>query len=102
MNKKKELYENWMKENLAGGGTMPEAYALQQLVAYAIEERSYVHYSEIEFDEFPMLKGTQYKIDPYDIVVVTWNDPIFGYLRVDDGEDVLVYSTPEGLKIQNL
>jgi hypothetical protein len=77
-----------------GKDVFHEAYALQLLVEYAIKNKSYIHLSDVKFDD-----ENNPLVDKFDIICCTYNDPIFGYLRTDDGEDVLVYSTNDGLKM---
>ena len=95
----KELYEHYRQEHIDDNGkeNFHDAYALQYLVEHCIKNKNYTHISEVKYND-----QNKPLVGDYEIICCTYNDPIFGIIRVQEDEDVLVFSTSDGLKCLNL
>lgn len=90
-----EMYNFYYQQHINDGGNdkMHDAYALQYLVEHCLKNNNYTHLSQVKYDD-----DNNPIVGEFDIICSTYNDPVFGVLRIEDSENVLVYSTPEGLK----
>ena len=90
----KELYEKYYDRHVAEGGKFPGASALGALVEYCIRKKKYTIYYDVKRDENNMPL-----IDEFEIIVVFnfAGDPTFGFHRIDDSDDVIVFSTDNGM-----